>query len=134
MFICLKLRINHFFQNLNIFPLLVAFLLCTILPIKAYCQESTISSIIVEGNQRISNDTILSISKIEKGLSYSPSQLNSALQLIKKSTYFESVIISLKNGILKIIVVENPTINSINFEGNSILQDTNLYELISLYK
>jgi len=131
MFICLKLRINHFFQNLNIFPLLVAFLLCSILPIKAYCQESTISSIIVEGNQRISNDTILSISKIEKGLSYSPSQLNSALQLIKKSTYFESVIISLKNGMLKIIVVENPTINSINFEGNSILQDTNLYELIS---
>jgi outer membrane protein insertion porin family len=131
MFMCLKYKNNQFFQNLNIMPIFFALLLCLILPNKAYSQESTISSIIVEGNQRISTDTILSISQIEKGLSYSPSQLNSALQLIKKSTYFKTVTIALKNNVLKINVIENPTINSINFEGNSILQDDNLYELIS---
>ena len=57
--------------------------------------------------------------------------MNSALQLIKKSTYFKTVTISQKNNILKINVIENPTINSINFEGNEILKDENLSELIS---
>ncbi|MDB2708039.1 outer membrane protein assembly factor BamA, partial [Amylibacter sp.] len=74
---------------------------------------------------------IIAISKIEKGIPYSPSQLNSALQLLKKSTFFKTVTISFDNNTLKISVIENPTINSINFEGNSLLKDVNLSELIS---
>ena len=100
------------------------------MPFKVYSQESVISSIVVDGNQRITTETIISISKIQEGVSYSPSQLNSALQLIKKSTYFKTATISVQNNILKISVTENPTINSINFEGNSKLQDLNLSELI----
>mgnify|MGYP000926460370 CR=1 FL=1 len=130
MLIPLKFRNGQFCQNLNILPLLVALLLFSILPIKAYSQESVISSIVVDGNQRITTETIISISKIQEGVSYSPSQLNSALQLIKKSTYFKTATISVQNNILKINVTENPTINSINFEGNSKLQDLNLSELI----
>ena len=130
MFVCFKFRSNQFFQNLNIIPLLLALLLFLILPNKGYTQEDTISSIIIVGNQRITSDTILSISKIEKGLSYNPSQLNTALQLIKKSTYFSNVTFSVENNTLKIKVTENPTINSINFEGNNILQDINLSEMI----
>ena len=67
---------------------------------------------------------------MKKALSYSPSQLNSALQLIKKSTFFKTATVSFENNILTINVVENPTINTINFEGNSTLQDENLSELI----
>ena len=131
MIICFKFRSDQFFQNLNIIPLLIALLLSfSILPIKAYSQESVISSIIVSGNQRIATDTIIDISKIEKGNTYNPSQLNSALQNIKKSSYFKNVTISFQNNVLKINVKENPTINSINFEGNKTLQDSNLYELI----
>ena len=131
MIICFKFRSDQFFQNLNIIPLLIALLLSfSILPIKAYSEESVISSIIVSGNQRIATDTIIDISKIVKGNSYNPSQLNSALQNIKKSTYFKNVTISFQNNVLKISVKENPTINTINFEGNKTLQDSNLYELI----
>ena len=89
MFIYFKFRNDQFFQKLNILPLLVLLLSFSVLPIKAYSQESVISSIIVDGNQRISTETIISISKIQEGVSYSPSQLNSALQLIKKTTYFK---------------------------------------------
>ena len=115
MLIPLKFRNGQFCQNLNVLPLLVALLLFSILPIKAYSQESIISSIVVNGNQRITTETIISISKIQKGVSYSPSELNSALQLIKKSTYFETASLSVQNDILKISVTEKPTINSINF-------------------
>ncbi|MDA8804259.1 outer membrane protein assembly factor BamA, partial [Amylibacter sp.] len=61
---------------------------------------------------------------------YSPTQLNSALQSIKKSSYFKTVDISLVNNVLIINIIENPTINSISFEGNKILNDKNLYELV----
>ena len=125
-----SLRRNQFLENIKIIflTLLLSFL---ILPTKTYSQENIVSSIVVDGNKRISSDTIISISRIEKGLAYKPSQLNSALQRIKKSTYFNNVIISLQNNVLNISVIEKPTINSINFEGNSILKDINLYELIS---
>ena len=131
MFINSYLRKNQFFQNLNIIPLLILlFLSFSILPTKSFSQEGTISSIIVNGNKRITSETIISISKIEKGALYSPSQLNSALQLIKKSTFFKTATVSFVNNILTINVVENPTINTINFEGNSTLKDENLSELI----
>jgi len=131
MFINSYLRKNQFFQNLNIIPLLILlFLSFSILPTKSFSQEGTISSIIVDGNKRITSETIIAISKIEKGALYSPSQLNSALQLIKKSTFFKTATVSFANNILTINVVENPTINTINFEGNSTLKDENLSELI----
>ncbi|MDA9243978.1 outer membrane protein assembly factor BamA [Amylibacter sp.] len=131
MFINSYLEKNQFFQNLNIIPLLILlFLSFSILPTKSFSQEDTISSIIVDGNKRISSETIIAISKIEKGALYSPSQFNSALQLIKKSTFFKTATVSFVDNILTINVVENPTINTINFEGNSTLKDENLSELI----
>ena len=131
MFINSYLRKNQFFQNLNIMSLLILISLSfSILPTKSFSQEDTISSIIVDGNKRITSETIIAISKIEKGALYSPSQLNSALQLIKKSTFFKTATVSFVNNILTINVVENPTINTINFEGNSTLKDENLSELI----
>ena len=131
MFINSYLRKNQFFQNLNIMSLLILlFLSFSILPTKSFSQEDTISSIVVDGNKRITSETIIAISNVEKGASYSPSQLNSALQLIKKSTFFKTVTVSFENNVLMINVVENPTINTINFEGNSALQDENLSELI----
>ena len=126
-----KLRRNIYFQNLNIFLFITVLLFSfTYLSHKAHSQESIISSIIVDGNRRISTDTIINISKINPGSAYSPSQLNSTLQNLKKSTFFKSVNILLENNILKINVTENPTINSISFEGNKILNDINLNELI----
>jgi len=131
MFINSYLGKNQFFQNLNIIPLLILlFLSFSILPTKSFSQEDTISSIIVNGNKRITSETIIAISEIENGALYSPSQLNSALQLIKKSTFFKTATVSFANNILTINVVENPTINTINFEGNSTLKDENLSELI----
>ncbi|MDA9301763.1 outer membrane protein assembly factor BamA [Amylibacter sp.] len=103
----------------------------SVFPQSAYAQESLVSSIVVEGNERIEKRTIINIADIYDGKNYSPAQINSALQRLKASSYFKNVNITLANGILKINVDENPTINSINFEGNTSLTDDNLLELIS---
>ena len=127
-----RLRRNNIFQNLNVILFIISLLLSfSILPNKAHTQETLVSSIIIDGNKRISSDTIVSLSKIQIGSAYSPNQLNSALQSIKKSSYFKNVDISLVNNVLNINVIENPTINSISFEGNKSLNDINLNELIT---
>ncbi|MDA8811334.1 outer membrane protein assembly factor BamA [Amylibacter sp.] len=127
-----RLRRNNIFQNLNVILFIISLLLSfSILPNKAHTQETLVSSIIIDGNKRISSDTIVSLSKIQIGSAYSPTQLNSALQSIKKSSYFKNVDISLVNNVLNINVIENPTINSISFEGNKSLNDINLNELIT---
>jgi outer membrane protein insertion porin family len=127
-----RLRRNYIFQNLNVILFIVTLSISiSILPNKAYTQENLVSSIVVDGNKRISSDTIVSLSKVQIGNAYSPTQLNSALQNIKKSTYFETVDVSLFNNILNINVIENPTINSISFEGNKSLSDINLNELVT---
>ena len=88
MFINSYLRKNQFFQNLNIMSLLILlFLSFSIFPTKSFSQEGIISSIVVDGNKRITSETIIAISNVEKGTLYSPSQLNSALQLLKKSLF-----------------------------------------------
>ena len=126
-----KSRRNNIFQNLNVILLIITLLISfSILPNKAHTQEALVSSIIIDGNKRISSDTIVSLSKVQIGNSYSPTQLNSALQSIKKSSYFKTVDITLVNNVLIINVIENPTINSISFEGNKSLNDMNLIELI----
>ena len=127
-----RLRRNNIFQNLNVILFIITLLLSfSILPNKAHTQETLVSSINVDGNKRISSDTIISLSKVQLGSAYSPTQLNSALQSIKKSSYFKTVDISIVNNILNINVIENPTINSISFEGNKSLNDINLNELIT---
>ena len=127
-----RLRRNNIFQNLNFILFIVILLLSfSILPNKAHTQEALVSSINVDGNKRISSDTIVSLSKVQIGSAYSPTQLNSALQRIKKSSYFKTVDITIVNNILNINVIENPTINSISFEGSKSLSDINLNELIT---
>ena len=131
-FVKLMLLSNLFYKN--IFKLLIIFALMmsvSVFPQSAYAQESLVSSIVVEGNERIEKRTIINIADIYDGKNYSRAQINSALQRLKASSYFKNVNITLANGILKINVNENPTINSINFEGNTSLTDDNLLELIS---
>ena len=92
MTVVFRLRRNNIFQNLNVILLIITLVLpFSILPNKAHTQETLISSINVDGNKRISSDTIVNLSKVQAWSVYSPTQLNFALQSIKKSSYFKTV-------------------------------------------
>ncbi|MDB0052151.1 outer membrane protein assembly factor BamA [Ascidiaceihabitans sp.] len=97
----------------------------------AGAQNYSFNKVVIDGNARIGNSAILSQAGIAPGQTISAGQLNDAFQRIQNSGLFESVAISPAGNILKITVVERPTINRVNFEGNSRKKDSVLEALVS---
>ena len=89
-------------------------------------QTFTISEIEIVGNQRIEADTIETYISLSKGQNFEADEINAAYQRLLKSGLFESVKFDENDGILKVTVVEYPTINRIYFEGNVRIDDTAL--------
>ena len=93
-------------------------------------QTFTISEIEIVGNQRIETETIESYISLSKGQNFEADEINSAYQRVLKSGLFESVTFDENDGVLKVTVVEYPTINRIYFEGNVRIEDTVLEKVL----
>lgn len=100
------------------------------LPLSVQAQDYSFSSVNVEGNERVEDATILKFAGIAQGSTVSAAQLNDAYQRISQSGLFETVELVPSGNTLIIRVVENPTINIVNFEGNRRLEDEELAGLI----
>lgn len=98
----------------------------------AYAQSSTFSRVDVVGNQRIDPDTIRVYAGVTPGQSISAEDLNAGLRRLFDTGIFEDVTFTPQGSVLVINVVENPTINFINFEGNDKLDDETLGIVINL--
>ncbi len=108
---------------------LSAALLCgTAMPVTTFAQGYSFSAVQVQGNDRIDANTILSYAGIARGASVSAGQLNDAYQNILNSGLFESVEVVPSGNTLVIRVVEYPTINVIDFEGNARVNDEQLQQ------
>ena len=68
----------------------------------------------VEGNDRISIETIKVYGEIKIGSDYSSQELNEILKNLYSTNFFENINLELKDGILKIDLKEYPIINSIS--------------------
>ena len=86
---------------------------------QAYAQK--VSSISVDGNQRVSEGTIRSYLPLEIGDDISTAALDSAIDRLFATSLFSDVDIANLNGTIKISVTENPIINRITVEGNDVL-------------
>ena len=71
----------------------------------------------VNGNNRISNETIKVYGEITFGEDYSSFDLNEILKKLYKTNFFEDIKISLSKGVLNIDVKEYQIINFIDLEG-----------------
>jgi outer membrane protein insertion porin family len=71
----------------------------------------------VQGNKRISTETIKVYGDITLGNDYSNLEINKVLKNLYNTNFFEDIKISITSGILKIIVAEYPVINFIDLEG-----------------
>jgi outer membrane protein insertion porin family len=128
--------------NLNI-RLLISFL---IISFSTSSFAEIINKIEINGNQRISSETIKIFSKISIDDDVEKSDLNLILKELYETNYFENINISLKDNILNISVKEYPLIQSINYTGvksiklidslkeNQSIKDKSPYDLISLKK
>ena len=92
--------------------------------------QTRVNSITVEGSQRVPSATVIELAGIERGAVLSDGEINDVLQRIVASGLFQTVeIVPFGNG-LRIEVVERPTVNRINIEGNERLSDERLLEVV----
>jgi outer membrane protein insertion porin family len=86
----------------------------------------TVSSIVVEGNQRIENDTIISYVQVSPGQNATPEKIDASVKALFQTGLFSDVQITRRGSTLVVKVEENPMINQVNFEGNTNVKDTDL--------
>ncbi|MDA7697605.1 outer membrane protein assembly factor BamA [Candidatus Pelagibacter sp.] len=89
--------------------------------------------IIVNGNERISNETILLFSEIQYNKTLDENSINEILKKLYKSGFFKDVTVKIENNILTIEVLENPIIQTVFIEGIKRKKtEESLYEILSL--
>ncbi len=77
----------------------------------------SLKKIIVEGNQRISSDTIILFSNLKVDQDINNEVVNETLKNLYETNFFENVSVSLKNSVVIISVEEAPIIENIFVEG-----------------
>ena len=89
--------------------------------------------IIINGNERISNETILVFSEIQDNKSLDENSINEILKKLYKSGFFKDVTVKIENNNLTIDVLENPIIQTVLIEGIKRKKtEESLYEILSL--
>ena len=76
-----------------------------------------IKKIIIDGNQRISDETVKMFSLISVNDKLNENDLNKLLKNLYETNFFENITINFENGILSLFVVEYPVIDNIYYEG-----------------
>ena len=76
-----------------------------------------IKNFIVEGNKRLSKETIEVIGQIEINSFYNQERINLLLKDLYSSNFFENIEININNNSLIIKVVENPIIEELEING-----------------
>jgi outer membrane protein insertion porin family len=89
--------------------------------------------IIVNGNERISNETILVFSQIQDNKDLDENSINEILKKLYKSGFFKDVKVKIESNNLIIEVLENPIIQTVFIEGIKRKKtEESLYEILSL--
>ncbi len=94
--------------------------------------QTRVGSISVDGNQRVPDSTVVRLMEFQPGQVVSNDDINDAVQRIMASGLFETASIQPAGGGLRVTVVERPTVNRINIEGNRRLDDEELLPFIEL--
>jgi outer membrane protein insertion porin family len=94
---------------------------------------TVVRRIVVQGNERIEESTILSYLTIAPGQTLSPAIQDAALKTLLNTGLFADGDITLQpNGDLVVRVTENPIINQVVFEGNHNLKEDKLRDEVQV--
>lgn len=92
----------------------------------------TISTIAVEGVQRVEAETVRSYLLVREGDPFDAVRIDRSLKSLFATGLFADVSLAQEGSTLVVRVVENPVINRIAFEGNRRIEDAELMPEISL--
>ncbi len=104
----------------------VTVMAATALPGVALAQTASgpvIERILVEGAQRIEPDTVRTYLEVTEGDPFNPVAIDQSLKALFATGLFADVSLRREGGDLVIVVVENPIINRVAFEGNKRVKD-----------
>jgi len=94
--------------------------------VSAPAAAQTVASIAVEGNRRVEIETIRSYFKPGPGGRLGQAQIDDGLKALIETGLFQDVRINQVGGRIVVVVVENPVIGRIAFEGNKKVKDEQL--------
>lgn len=80
----------------------------------------------VRGNQRVESSTVLSYVPLQAGDVLTPQNADAAIKTLFATGLFADVQVASENGVLTIIVVENPIVNRVIFEGARALKEEDI--------
>ena len=121
-------------------------LIILVLAFNTQASSNVIEKFNIEGNQRISDNTIILFTEVNVGEEITNDDLNIILNNLYNTKYFNDISLSLENNILNIFVEEFPVIQKINYNGiksnkilenitaNRLLKDKSPYNLFALNK
>ena len=78
-------------------------------------QAEVVNQVQIDGNKRISNETIKVYGEIELNKNYSEVDLNKILNNLYSTDFFEDINLKINNNILNIKVKEYPVVNKMIF-------------------
>ena len=89
-----------------------------------------ISNIIIQGNNRVTDNTILSYSNVEQGDRFSPELVKQIIKDLYETKYFDDISVSLNFNDLIITVNEKPIISKIILTDNNIIEDEDILKAL----
>jgi len=105
-----------------------------VMPVQAQAttEQVRITGINVTGNRRVAEGTVLSYLPVQIGDVVSQGGLSQSLERLFATNLFKDIKLDLDGSVLTVTIVENPIINRVNIEGNDVITDERLLEIIDL--
>ena len=89
-------------------------------------EEILISNIIIQGNSRVTNSTVLSYAEINIGDKFSPDLIKKVIKKLYATNFFDNISVTLDFNNLIITIVEKPIISEIKITDNESIQDEDI--------
>ena len=93
------------------------FLILSFFLISFNLESAMINSIVIEGNKKVSDETIILYGEIEIKKNYSEKELNEIIQNLNDSDFFQNINISVSGDVLKVLVKEASQLNNVEIVG-----------------
>ena len=115
----IKNEIEHLIKKINMFKKLykIALFITFFTLMLSLWSKEVINEIDIEGNQRISSESIKMFAGVSISDDLTENNLNEILKKLYDTSFFDLVSVKILNNTLVIKVTENPIIQNITFEG-----------------
>ena len=93
---------------------------------------AAVSSVVVEGGQRVDRETVLSYLQFKSAQDATSAKIDESLKALFQTGLFADVNIVRRGATIVIRIVENPLISVVNFEGNNEIDDDTLQKEVEV--